>query len=365
MNSRADWWRSHRRWVIFIGVVASLYLLFYLMRSVAIPLLISSILAYLLDPVVEFLSKHRVPRSVSVLSMMLLAALIVVAFLMILIPAVVSQVRAVAHDFPEYTSTIMKYVEPYYARIERTYPGAIGKAVDKAVETARANAPQMLKPLLSFITHAFSSLMGFILSLLNVILIPVLTYFLLKDLKTIRKNVRELIPLRHRDQVVWYVRECDRVLGAFVRGQLTVCTILFFMYAVGLSLLRVPMSFFWALLGGYGNLIPYVGTFTSAAGSMLFSFMQDHSLKKMLLTGGVFVLAQTLEGTVISPRIVGGSVGVNPIIVMLAVIVGGNLFGLLGMLLAVPTVAVVSVFLKAGHQKYVSSDFYKGPAAGP
>ena len=119
------------------------------------------------------------------------------------------------------------------------------------------------------------------------------------------------------------------------------------------------MALFWALLGGYGNLIPYVGTLSSSCGAMLFTLLQYHDLRRTMLVGSVFILAHILEGSIISPRIVGESVGLNPVVIMAAVVVGGSLFGLIGMLLAVPTVAVAVVFIKSGHQWYLLSDYYQ------
>ncbi|MBI2840937.1 MAG: AI-2E family transporter [Acidobacteria bacterium] len=348
-----------RRWASAAIAVAVGGLLIYILHPVLVPLLIALVFAYLLDPVVESLAARRVPRPVSSISIMALAAGILILILLWLIPAIGREIQAALADLPRYSTQIATYAKPYIERLDHVYPGGVESLTQKAIETARANAPKMMAPLATFVTRTFSSIVNLILGLLNLILIPIMTYFLLRDIQKLRSRFYELIPPRRRKGAQELLREIEGVLNAFVRGQLTVCTILAVMYGIGLSLLGVPMALFWALLGGYGNLIPYVGTITSASGAMLFSFMHHHDLKLMAMTGGVFVLAQTLEGTVIGPRIVGDSVGLNPVIVMLAVITGGNLFGFIGMLLAVPTVAVCAVILKHGYARYVKSEFYK------
>lgn len=359
MSSTPQIGAERRRWGTLVGVIAAAVLLVYLLHPVLAPLLIAFLLAYLLDPLVEYLAARRVPRPVSILTLMVMAAGLLIAVLVLLIPAIGREVQTALAELPLRSQLVLDYAQPYIERIDRVWPGGIDNLTDRVIETAKANAPKMLAPLAAFVTRTFSSVVNFIISLLNLILIPIMTYFLLRDIHKIRSTLHELVPPRNRQAAENLFMEVDRVLSAFVRGQLTVCTILATMYGIGLSLLGVPMALFWALLGGYGNLIPYVGTLSAATGSMLFSFLHYHDLKRMLLTGGVFALAQTLEGTIIGPRIIGKSVGLNPVIVMVAVIVGGNVFGFVGMLLAVPTVAVGVVFLKRGYGKYLTSYFYK------
>lgn len=347
-----------RRALIGLAVLALFVLVFWLLRPVLLTLLIASILAYLMDPVVEYLAARKVPRVVSSIGIMVLAAAVLIMILVLLIPAVGQEIQTALSYLPEWSELMSKYAKPYIAKIDKVYPGGVDMLTRKAIDVARENAPKMLAPLATFVGTMFSSVVNFILSLLNLILIPVMTYFLLRDIQKIRAGLKELLPPRWRADTSAIVREVDRVLSSFVRGQLIVCTILALMYGIGLSILRVPMALFWALLGGYGNLIPYVGTISAATGAMLFSLMHYHDLKRMILTGAVFAIAQTLEGTVIGPRVVGESVGLNPVIIMLTVIVGGSLFGFAGMLLAVPTVAVAAVFVRHARLRYLRSDFY-------
>jgi len=356
---------SRKRWLVGAAVALLFIALVFFIRSVLVPLLLSFILAYILDPFVDFLARRRVPRSVSALLLMILAAAVLVLILIVLLPTVFQEARAVAADMPEYSRSFMNFVQPYLQRIDKIYPGGMQALADRAIETAKANIPKIVEHTAAVVGTTFSSVVNFIIGLLNVILIPVMTYFLLNDLPGIRETLKELIPHRYRVPVTETVKEIDRVLSAFVRGQLTVCTILAFLYGIGLSLLGVPMALFWALLGGYGNLIPYVGTISSATGAMLMTLLHYHDLKRTLLAGAVFAIAQTLEGTVIGPRIVGKSVGLNPVVVIVAVIVGGNLFGFLGMLLAVPFVAAAIVLIKRGYREYLQSGFYRAQPAGP
>lgn len=169
-----------------------------------------------------------------------------------------------------------------------------------------------------------------------------------------------LVPGQYRQQVRASAGEINDVLSAFVRGQLTVCAILAVLYSAGLYLIGIDLAILIGTLAGATFIIPYVGTILGITLSMTMALLKFHDLLHPLLCLGWFVLVQALEGALITPRLVGDKVGLHPVITILALLIGGQLFGILGMLLAVPFTAVVKVLSASFLENYRNSSYCKG-----
>lgn len=369
-------------WVRLLASLLALYLLgrgLYGLRDALTPFAVALALAYLLNPPVNalesLLARHlprlgrpgRVlePRLVAVgllCAVVLVAAVVVV---LVVIPAGYRQVSEAAGKLPQYAATLRAKVEPLYHRLDLRYPEAMAEARERLVETARSHIPDLLAPVTRGVRAAFSSLLGFVLAVLNLLVIPVFAVYLLYDMNAIRKGAAELVPHRLRPYVSSRMAEVDRLLSAFARGQVTVSAILGTFYAVGLSLCGVPMGLPTGLVIGFFNLIPFMSYILGLPLALLLSWVDDQSWVRLLAVAAVFTFGQFVEGNFITPRVVGQSLGLHAVVVMLAVLVGGTLFGVVGMLLAVPTTAVLSVFWSDLRRFYLGSDFYRrgGPDA--
>jgi len=352
---------------IYGGLLIGLLLLaffLYLIRPVVIPFLLALLLAYFLDPAADVLEKRGMPRSAAVA--LVFAAFVLGAGLLLafLVPAVKQELVLVKKDLPEYAR-----------RLTELFPASlldwlgISKGQDlesllnRALEGARNLSIDVLKQLLLFLSRAFTSTFSFLLAVLGYLIIPVYLFYLLRDFDRIKDGMLKLIPPRHRQDVVEVAGEVDSVLGGFIRGQLLVCLVLAVLYSVGLMMIGVDLALLIGILSGAAFVIPYLGTILGTALAGLMAVAKFHDLLHPAMVVGWFCLVQALEGTVITPRLVGNRVGLHPLGTILAVLAGGELFGFLGLLLAVPVTASANVLFRHFVARYRKSDFF-GSAAG-
>ncbi len=216
------------------------------------------------------------------------------------------------------------------------------------------------KPLLQWINRALSSTIAFILNLLGYFIIPIYLFYLLADMPMLIAWIKELPPLRFRDLLGSLATEINTVLSGFIRGQMLVCAILAVLYSAGLLMIGIDLAVAIGTLAGAAFIIPYVGTILGIVLSMAMALLKFHDLLHPLLCLGWFCLVQALEGTVITPKVVGDTVGLHPLAAIVALLLGGQRFSITEMLIAIPAAAVLKVL--GGHllDYYRSSEFYQG-----
>jgi len=286
-----------------------------------------------------------------------------VAMLLLVVPAAWHQASDAGAKVPEYAQRARAKLEPIYERLNLKYPEQ-AEGIRARLEAAIGeNAGDIVKPLTLAVRAAFSSVLGFVLSVLNLLIVPVFAVYLLYDMNRIAEGAKDLVPHRFRPYVYSRFGEVDRLLSAFVRGQITVCLILGAFYAVSLSACGVPMGLIVGFVIGFFNLIPFMSHVIGLPLALILSWLDDQSPERLLAVTAFFVFGQFVEGNFISPKVVGDSVGLHAVVIMLAVLVGGTLFGLIGMLVAVPLTAALSVFWTDLKNAYLSSAFF-GTAEG-
>jgi predicted PurR-regulated permease PerM len=340
--------------------------------GVLTPFMAALALAYFLNPVANALERGvarvagRVPglrmlepRATSVALLMLLALVAIVLALALVVPALVDQIRETLARLPDWARRLRERVEPLYQRLNLEYPEQTEDVRRRVEEALKGNLPQLLQPVTHALNAMFSSVLGFVLTLLNLLVIPVFAVYLLYDMNRIRRGAAELVPHRLRPYVYSRLGEVDRQLSAFVRGQVTVCLILGTFYAIGLTALGVPMGLLVGFVIGFFNLVPFMSYALGLPLALVLSWVDDQSAQKLLAVAVVFTVGQFVEGNFITPRIVGQSLGLHSLIIMLAVLLGGTLLGFVGMLIAVPTTAALAVFWKDLRDLYLRSDFYR------
>jgi predicted PurR-regulated permease PerM len=370
---RRPWFRLL---AVLLGILAFLWVI-YRLRDPLMPFAVAFALAYFLNPLTNALERRlagplaalpllrgRVePRMVAVGLLAVLLAVVVIVALVILVPAAYHQVAETVAKVPGYIQVLRAKLEPAYQRLHLRYPEATEEARERLAAALRTNLPQIVSPITRGIAKAFSSLLSFVLTILNLVIIPVFAFYLLYDMNRIKEGARELVPHRFRDYVFSRAAQVDRLLSAFARGQVTVCLILGAFYSVGLTLCGVPMGLVVGFVIGLFNLIPFMSYILGLPLALLLSWVDDQSGRALLAVAAVFTVGQFVEGNFITPRIVGQSLGLHAVVIMLAVLVGGTVFGFIGMLLAVPVTAALSVFWADLRELYLRSPFYRGPAA--
>ncbi len=359
-----------------VAVLVGLGLLLARLSSALSPFAVAFGLAYFLNPPVNALERvfgrllARVPRLARLLDpraaavglLCLGAAVALALVVMIVVPTVAHQVAEAAAKLPGWAQTLRAKLEPLLEQARGRYPEALDEARARLEALLREHAPGLLRPLTRMVQTAFSSVLDFVLALLNLAVIPIFAAYLLYDMNRIREGVKQLVPPRYRDYVLARTRAVDALLAAFVRGQVTVCLILGVFYAIGLTACGVPMGIPVGLLIGGFNLIPFMSYVLGLPLALLLSWLDHPDPGRLVTVAVIFTVGQFVEGNFITPRIVGDTLGLHAVVVMLAVIAGGTLFGFVGMLLAMPVTAALSVFWDDLRDAYLKSSFYVAPA---
>lgn len=363
------------RWgAIALGLVLAVWAIVRL-GDILTPFAVAFALAYILNPVANALERpygrlgarlrFLDPRTAAVGTLCVVAVGALAVIVLIVVPTIVSQVTDTVAKLPGYAETLRARLEPAIQRLNLKYPAELAEARQRFVEAVRTYLPQMVAPTTRIMASAFSSVLSFVLTLLNLVIIPVFAVYLLYDMNRIQAAVAELVPHRYRDYVYARVRAMDALLSALVRGQLTVCLFLGVFYAIALSFCGVPMGIPVGLLIGSFNVIPFMSAVLGLPLALLLSWVDDQSWERLLAVAIVFVFGQFVEGNFITPRIVGNRLGIHAVVIMLAVLVGGSVFGFMGMFLAVPVTAALSIFFTDLRQLYLRSDFYAGGQGPP
>lgn len=306
--------------VIFLLIVV----FFYFSRRVLTPFFIALALAYLLDPVADRLESLKISRAFSVLILMTVVFLLMLGFGLLVFPLLKIQAEYLSLNLPNYILLIEKWGQPLLGMIgdSEKIQGVLNKELLKFGELP-------LKAVSSFTSFLWSSMAGlfnFILFLASLIIIPVAMFYLLRDYDSINKKLIQFVPPRNRERILELMREIDGVLSGFVRGQLMVGLIMAGLYSAGLYACGTPMSLFIGLIAGLANIIPYLGLVVGFIPAVALTFMQTQDWMLLLSVVGVFAIVQTLEGMVITPRIIGEKIGLHPVVIMLAVLLGAEFF---------------------------------------
>ncbi|MGB0734178.1 MAG: AI-2E family transporter, partial [Pontibacterium sp.] len=195
----------------------------------------------------------------------------------------------------------------------------------------------------------------------NLILIPVVTFYLLRDWDIMIEKIRRLLPLNIEPYISTWARECDDVLGAFMKGQLLVMFALGIIYAVGLWLVGLDLAMLIGMLAGLASIVPYMGFVVGIAAALIAALIQFNDPTVLFWVCLVFAIGQAIEGMVLTPLLVGDKIGLHPVAVIFAIMAGGQLFGFVGVLLALPVAAVIMVALRHLHDGYKVSSLYAHP----
>lgn len=354
---------STRRWIRLgwaVGVLAFLGLLLWLALRVpgfTVPFFIAFLIAYLLDPVVDRFEARGIPRTASIVVLLVGFLAVGAVAVLTLGPQVVEQLRQVPDKLAVVAEQLPGWVESTFGvAMPPTFAASVETLLDQ-LDMDRASLVGGLSAAAGWIYGGTASVVAFVIALL---LIPVFAFYLLRDFDRIVTRVDALIPVHLRPSVRARFREIDDVISAFFRGQMFVALILTVLYGIGLSLVGLPLALIVALVAGVGNLIPYVGTALGVLLAGLMLLLGWEGWPQAAGVFGVFAGVQLLEGWVITPRVVGESVGLSPLAVIVALLVFGELFGFVGVLIAVPVSAVGVILLRVAVQEYRRSEFFRG-----
>ena len=341
-------------WLIIFAVF---FYLLYILRSVLLPFVAGILLAYLLDPLVEKLQKMKMSRLWATLIVCLLAVLVIVPALLFLGGMIENQVALLIKATPRYLGLIMEKVRPVIASLAERFPDLQGGQLETMIKGNVGNGLKFVgKVLTTVISNGFA-----LINLLSLILImPVVTFYMLRDWNLFVKKFEDLLPRQSKKGIVQILQEINKIIAGFIRGQISVCLILGAFYSIGLKLVGLDLGLLVGFIAGIISFIPYVGSITGFVLGIVLAFAQYGDITHVLYVVGVFLCGQFLEGNFLTPKLVGESVGLHPVWVMFALLAGGVLLGFLGLMLAVPVAAIIGVLVRHGVQKYKQSSLFLG-----
>lgn len=348
------------RWVpAALLAVIFLLLVFIGGRIILVPILISVALAYLLAPIVRWFERRGWSRSSSVLLGMTTASLVLVLALIFLIPGIWNQLNqsySQAQALVENTSRQEQLLESI-RQINPQLSELVKVQFEKSKDTF--DLGKVLAWLGRWLQSGLFKLVDLTASILDLLLIPFFIYYLLADYRSMRARIDRLIPPRFRTVTAGLIVQINEVLSSYVRSQLLIALAMGAMYSAGFMLLRVPLGFTLGLLSGVLNFVPYLGTLTGLGLSLLFVALDGGGIWRISGVLLVFSIVQSIEGYYLTPKLLGSRLNLHPMWVLVGLVIGGNLFGLLGIILAVPVIAVAKVVLGFLEEIYAQSNFYR------
>jgi predicted PurR-regulated permease PerM len=350
----------------WIGAFLLLVLLLWLFSGVLLPFAAGIALGYLLNPVVDRLEKLGFNRLGATLLIMTCLALVLVLISVLIVPVLWRQLASFIEAFPAYAVKLEELVTAETERLSREYGGVLtqnfglgskasgelANATNDLVKQAAQWAASFLKSLLTG-GAALVSLMSLL------VVTPVVIFYMLLDWHKMIATIDGLVPLRHRETVRALARDIDTALAGFLRGQALVCLFLGTWYGIGLSLIGLNFGLLIGLTAGILSFIPYVGSLTALVLSSTVAIVQGWPQWKLLVMSlGVVLIGQFLEGNILSPKLVGDSVGLHPLWLIFALLAFGSLFGFTGLITAVPLAAASGVILRFAVKRYRESNLY-------
>ncbi|MFN3575655.1 MAG: AI-2E family transporter [Tabrizicola sp.] len=338
------------------GIAAAVFLaLLWLLGDVLLPFIVGGAIAYFLDPVADRLERMGLSRAAATSVISLLALLLVVLLVLAVIPTLVNQLKALVNAAPDITKRLQVFLLERFPDLADS-TSTIRQTLSEIGLAIQARGAELAQGILS-------SALGVISVVLFIVVVPVVAFYLLLDWDEMVARVDSMLPLDHAPTIRRLAREIDAVLAGFVRGQVSVCITLGTFYAVALMAAGLQFGVIVGAIAGAITFIPYVGSIVGgvlAIGLALFQFWGDWL--QIGLIAAIFAIGQFFEGNILTPRLVGKSVGLHPVWLLFALSAFGTIFGFVGMLVAVPVAASIGVLTRFGIEQYRASLLYQGRA---
>lgn len=337
--------------LVLLGILYLLFqmgpyirVLFSFIKAVLGPFFIAMIISYLLNPIVNLLSQRAVPRSIAVLLIYTLFIVSVITLIINMLPLLEKQIYELAEHLPEWNAQIQRMIQEYNDHSKDLLPISIQAGIQKSLTRLEQGIGDWVGNMMSGISSTLNQIfIGFI--------IPFLAFYMMKDAKGIEKSLMSLLPSSKRREIVRLFRDLDHALGNYIRGQLLVCLVVGMLAYIGYLIIGLPYALLLAAIVSVFNLIPYLGPIFGAIPAILVALTESKEMVIAVII--VNMIVQMLEGNLISPQIVGRSLHLHPLMIIFALLVGGEIGGILGLLLAVPLFAMGKVVMEHIISHYI------------
>ena len=346
---------NNQRYLLILSVLLLVGGLLYALRSVLLPFVVGIMVAYFLDPLVNRLTaKGKISRATA-------TAIILVLFLLILLPIVfllgtvaVSQISDFVVHLPDYIESFGAKIKVWVVQLQTYLPLPAFENKGDALRNFGESAKPLVKIMQKIISNGFA-----LVNVISLLLIsPIVAFYMLRDWHGFTGKIFDLVPKKHQKNVKDAVKAVDRIISGYLRGQALVCLILGTFYSCGLWLVDLHLGVLVGFIAGLISFIPYVGSISGFLMAIVLVVTQYGTLPKILEVVAVFLIGQFIEGNFLTPKLVGENIGLHPVWVMFALLAGGVLLGLLGMIIAVPVAAIIGVWLSYLIKYYKKSPIY-------
>lgn len=347
MTGFMDWIMDKKTYRLAFLVLAPILILYfmYLVRGILIPFLLAAFLAYLLQPLVKQLERRGVPHLFAIILTYVFVLGAIGGVFFVGFPKLLAQLNQLLTEIPSYTKRVQDFIN-YIEGTSARYPDGVRKILDAKL----AAWSGLLTKIVGQSVDILLKLVGYLPTLA---LVPFLSFYLLKDAESIKKGFEHLLPASWRTDIMGLVRDIDEILRCFIRCHLLVCSIVGGLCWLGYALIGLPFALILGVIAGVTDAIPFFGPLIGLIPALGVALI--HSWELVLWTVLVAFIVQQLEANVISPKILGDGMGLHPIMVVFVLLAGGQLWGIWGMLVAVPVAAVLKVLIRFIFLKLVAS----------
>lgn len=328
--------------LITISLIIFIYYYSDKILKILSPFLIAVFIAYAIYPLVVRFERNGIKRSLSILIIYAFTILSITIFLVYIMPHVASNAKELFNTLPDIAERYREIFNSYISRIRTSkWPAEVKNIIFGEINTGTGlvqnYAARAMKKSLAILTSSIGIFFNFVLSM-------IIAYYLLKDIENIKRATLMLAPKKMRNDLINIGRELNSIITNFIRGQLTTAFIVGLLETIGLYVVHVRYPFILGAIGGIANIIPFFGPFLGAIPAVALALLQSPT--KALLAALVFIVVQQIDNAFISPKIIEGKLGLHPITTIIAVLIGGEFFGIWGMLFGVPVTAMIKVILK-------------------
>ncbi|TJX68676.1 AI-2E family transporter [Soehngenia saccharolytica] len=338
--------------VSIIYVIYELFSKFSILSDIVLAIILSIILAYFLNPLVNYLQKKGLKRTVSTAIVYIGIVIILAILLVSFIPRTGKEIKNLAENLSIYISNFNTFIDKIYAG----YSNVLGdtpellQSIEKVIES---NTQKLQDSISSGLTNLITGISGFLSKAVTLILIPIITFYFLVDKNYFVKKLKEHIPEKYKDDIFTLSHQINDVMNQFIKGRLLMAIFVGTMTAIFLLIMDVQFAIVIGFITAIADIVPYIGPFLGFLPAVILAFFS--SPLKALWVAIFFVVIQWVENNILAPKVLGQSIGLHPLTVLLALIIGGGIFGVLGMILAVPVTAIMMILVKFIINKYKES----------
>ncbi|MEM6300152.1 MAG: AI-2E family transporter [Pseudomonadota bacterium] len=349
------------RWPLIVAVLLAAATLFFLLQPILLPFVLGALIGYLGDPIVDRLEARGASRTSGVVIVFVVYSGLSLLGLLVAVPLLLQQLDNLVGRIPLIYAWLRDSALPWL-EAKTLVSGVRLPQIDWSEEIVE-NWQSLGKLTAQTVSRITGSGLGFVLSLANVALVPVVAFYLMRDWDDIAERVLHLLPKDWQPTTAQLSREADEVVGAFLRGQFIVMCALGVLYASGLWLAGIQLALILGLIAGLASIVPYLGFIVGISASLVAAWLQYQDFVPLVYVGLVFGVGQLVESLLLTPILVGDRIGLHPVAVIFALMAGGQLAGFVGVVVALPVAAVIMVFARHALDRYVQSELYGAPSS--